>query len=285
MDKIVFIDDGHKYLYKDNSLLSGTTFIKKYSPPFDSEKMSTISAVKKIIGEDLYKRLRKEIFAFNFKPDIEDVLDIFMPICGGEDNFAEVKKSILEEWDDSGPKGTAFHKDRENEFIEAGSVINPFTGNSLPLITFDKYFDNEVYSMDLMDCPDGFYTEFLVFHKGIDHNRTICGTIDMLWIESEGKKRFTYTDDWKTNSSEPSDSKFEKMLPPVQDLFSNKHNDYILQGSLYQTMLMSHGFTPKQSAYTWVKDYDKDQLTRKPFEFMFDKIESLLEDYNNVNVC
>ena len=285
MDKIVFIDDGHKYLYKYNSLLSGTTFIKKYNPPFDSEKMSTISAVKKIIGEDLYKRLRKEIFAFNFKPDIEDVLDIFIPICGGKDNLAEVKKSILEEWDDSGPKGTSFHKDRENEFIEAGFAVNPFTGNSLPIITFDKSFDNEVYSMNLMDCPDGFYTEFLVFHNGIDPSRTICGTIDMLWIESDGENRFTYTDDWKTNSSEPSDSKFEKMLPPIQDLFSNKHNDYILQGSLYQSMLMSHGFTPKQSAYTWVKNYDKNQLTRKPFKFMFDKIELLLKDYNNVNVC
>lgn len=283
--KIYFIEEGHSYFYGTNRLISGTSFLKKFSPEFDHVRQSTISAIKKLIGDEKYKRIRKEIFSYNFNPNLEDIKDLFIDLSGGETIVEEIKNNILQEWEDSGPKGTKFHKQMELEYIDIGYEINPYTGNKLDLVTFDKMHDNEVYDMDLYKCPDGFYVEFLAYHKDIPLDKTICGTIDKLFIETIDGVRYTWTDDWKTNSSEPTESKFEKMLPPLEHLYSNKHTDYVLQASIYQSMLKSHGFTPMGSSYTWIDNYDKQKSKQKLFSLKLEDIDASINYYKNVNNC
>lgn len=197
MEKIRFEEKDHKYLYGDIYLRSVTSILSELSPEFNANYISKGSAYKKILGEEEYKRLRKEVFGFNFKPDQELFFPLFDPLCGGEDRVKLIQQEFLQEWEDSGTRGTAFHKERELESIARGYEYNPWADKDFPVITFEKNFDNEVYSMDLFEMPDGYYTELLVYDKTLPIENTICGTIDRLWIETIDGVRYTSTGDYK----------------------------------------------------------------------------------------
>jgi hypothetical protein len=278
--KIGFIEDGHIYFYEDLVLSSTTTYLSKFSDPFDPEYQSLIYAYKQALTEEEYKRLRSAVFGFDFKPPEAELNDIFIPICG--DNIEEHKNHIKYEWSQAGPKGTAFHKERELESHARGYEINPWDQKQYPLITFDKKYDNEVYDMDLSIIPDGFYTEFLVYDKALPLEKAVCGTIDLLWIETVGGVRYSDTGDYKTNSKKPEDKKFSKMKPPLNHLYQNKISDYSLQGSWYQEMMRSHGFTPRRSSFTWYEDYDVNKSLQ--FDFLVKTKEiNLIRDYIKSN--
>lgn len=282
MAKIRFEEKNHKYLLGEVSLRSVTSILSELSPEFNANYISKGSAYKRILGEDEYKRLRKEVFGFNFKPDQDLLFPIFDPLCGGEDKVKLIQQEFLQEWEDSGTRGTAFHKERELESIAIGYEINPWTGKKFKVITYDKTSDNEVYDMDIFSLPDGYYTELLVYDKTLPIENTICGTIDRLWIETIDGVRYSSTGDFKTNSNAPKNDKFSRMKPPLEHLWANKITNYSLQASWYQMMLESHGFTPKDAAFTWYKDYDVNQSKDYPVIIMRKEIELIREYVKNL---
>ena len=282
MAKIRFQEENHKYLLGEVSLRSVTSILSELSPEFNANYISKGSAYKRILGEDEYKRLRKEVFGFNFKPDQDLLFPIFDPLCGGEDKVKLIQQEFLQEWEDSGTRGTAFHKERELESIARGYEINPWTGRKSKVITYDKSSDNEVYDMDIFSLPDGYYTELLVYDKTLPIENTICGTIDRLWIETIDGVRYSSTGDYKTNSNAPKNDKFARMKPPLEHLWANKITNYSLQASWYQMMLESHGFTPKDAAFTWYKDYDVKQSKDYPVIIMRKEIELIREYVKNL---
>lgn len=284
MAKIRFEEENHKYLLGEVSLRSVTSILSELSPEFNANYISKGSAYKRILGEDEYKRLRKEVFGFNFKPDQDLLFPVFDPICGGEDKVKLIQQEFLQEWEDSGTRGTAFHKERELESIARGYEINPWTGRKSKVITYDKTSDNEVYDMDIFSLPDGYYTELLVYDKTLPIENTICGTIDRLWIETIDGVRYSSTGDFKTNSNAPKNDKFSRMKPPLEHLWANKITNYSLQASWYQMMLESHGFTPKDAAFTWYKDYDVNQSKDYPVIIMRKEIELIREYVKNLYI-
>ena len=278
MGKIGFVEDGHKYFIDDVILRGVTTVLGSYSPEFDSMYTSRVLAYKSILTEDEFKRLRKEAFGFNYKPDESIMFPLFDEICGGSENVEVTQNTILQDWLDVGTRGTALHKDRENESIARGFEINPWTHKSFPVITFPKAYDNEVYDMDLSVIPDGYYTEFLVYDKTLPLDNTVCGTIDRLWVETVDGIRYTDTGDYKYNTKAPGDSKYNKMHYPLEHLWSNKVVNYSLQASWYQQMLRSHGFVPRNSEFTWYSDGDPTETIRYPVVVMIKEIEAIRQD-------
>lgn len=196
-EKIRFEEHNHKYLFGDIRLNSVTTILSELSPPFDEKYISRNSAYKKILGADDFKRLRKEVFGFDIKPDQDSLFPLFDNICGGGDEVKIIQDEFLQDWIDSGTKGTAFHKERELESIARGYEYNHWDDKNFEVITFNKNYDNEVYSMDLYEIPDGYYTEFLVYDKTLPLEHTICGTIDCLWVQTIDGVRYSSTGDYK----------------------------------------------------------------------------------------
>lgn len=272
-EKIRFEEHNHKYLLGDIRLNSVTTILSELSPPFDEQYISRNSAYKKILGPDDFKRLRKEVFGFDIKPDQGSMFPLFDNICGGGDEVKIIQDEFLQDWIDSGTKGTAFHRERELESIDRGYEYNAWDDKNFEVITFNKDYDNEVYSMDLYEIPDGYYTEFLVYDKTLPIEHTICGTIDCLWIQTIDGVRYSSTGDYKTNSEAPKVLKFSKMSPPLNHLWANKITNYSLQASWYQKMLESHGFVPKDSSFTWFKDYDVNQSKEYPVIIMHKEVD------------
>lgn len=279
---IFFTEEGHKYVHLPTGLVltSATTVIGQFFGKFDGEYQCYVSAFKEILGEQEFLRLRKEVFGFEYKPDATVAFPFFTSICG-EEQVEEVRLQYLQKWDESAPKGTAFHKERELESIERGYEISPFTGKEFPVITFEKQYDNQVYSMDLMELQDGYYPEVLIYDKALPLDRTVCGQVDKLFIETIDGVRYTSTDDYKTQSKYPEESKYNRCTGIFSHLWDNSVTKYTLQGSYYQMMLQSHGFTPHSSAFTAYLDYDVSTAKLYPFVIKRKEIESLREFLKN----
>lgn len=279
---IYFTEEGHKYIYEPTNLQlrSTTTEIGKFFPKFDGQYQCYVSAFKEILGEKEFLRLRKEVFGFDYKPDATVAFPFFTNICG-EKEVEETRIKYLEDWDQSGPRGTAFHLERELEAIARGFEKNPFTGIDFPVITFEKQYDNQVYSMDLFELPDGYYPEVLVYDKALPIEKTVCGQVDKLWIETIDGVRYTYTDDFKTVTKYPEESKYNRATGIFSHMWANSITKYSLQGSYYQLMLESHGFTPLDSAFTCYLNYDVSTAKMYPFVVKRKEIESLREHLRN----
>lgn len=267
-------------MYKENKLNSVTTEVGKYSEPFNNMYQSRASAYKEILGEKLYLSYRKEVFGFNYRPDESILFPLFDNLCGLEE-VEEVQNKFLEKWRMSGVNGTYFHKDRENESYQRGYEINPFTGKSFDVRVLEKQYDNESWGLDLFSIPDGYYSEFIVFDNLSPLEETLCGTIDRLWVETDQDTGIRYTDtgDYKTNTDPPKVSKYNKMYPPLNHLWSNKINDYNLQASLYQNLLSTHGFTPRHSSFEHFMDYDVTRSTVYPLTLLKDEAQIILDNY------
>lgn len=281
-DKIIFIDKDHRYLWGEHELNSVTTEVSKYSSPFDSMYQSRCSAYKELVGPEEYLRLRREVFGFNYRPEESIIFPLFDTLCKVE-SVEDIQNRLLDEWVMAGVNGTAFHRDREAESFLRGFEINPFTGTEFPVQFKEKQFDNESWGLDLFSLPDGYYCEFLVFDNDSELSKTLCGTIDQLWIETDKDTGIRYTDtgDYKTNSSPPDNKKYNKMYEPLKHLWANKLTDYTLQASLYQEMLSTFGFVPRSSSFTHYTDYDVNRALSYPLNLLVDEAKLILKNYRN----
>ena len=77
-------------------------------------------------------------------------------------------------------------------------------------VTQCQSFDYESWGLNLFSIPDGYYSEFIVFDNLSPLEKTLCGTIDRMWVETDYSTGIRYTDtsDYKTNSDPPKNSKY-----------------------------------------------------------------------------
>lgn len=150
------------------------------------------------------------------------------------------KEEVQEQWKnknkESLSKGTAYHKIREDKFIEEGAYPILMEGSL-----------KKAYDLDKLEA--GIYPELIIYMP----SHKICGTSDKVEIYSD--KSFDILD-FKTNAKlrtsgemdaywNPSTKKKEKekLLPPVSHLYNCEIDKYSLQLSLYAFMLEEYGYT------------------------------------------
>lgn len=107
----------------------------------------------------------------------------------------------------------------------------------------------------------------------------IAGTMDALFYYPNNQ--CLYVGDWKTNKEYKHDDhpkgRYNKMLPPFEDLFQNEHNSYSVQVSLYRLMLAENGIETKGAFLCHLGPNDPGKIwqakdLREPLKEYLDKI-------------
>lgn len=142
------------------------------------------------------------------------------------------KETILKEWDDkrevSKQKGGKVHKYIERFLSGETTVTDPFLALNDRLPEIDAFhaawgqIQSIITTTSALECVIG------------DQELGIAGTFDLLLL--------SYTDtyhtcDWKTTKKFSVDNRFQRLLPPFDDLDDCDLSYYSLQSSLYRLIL------------------------------------------------
>ena len=209
-----------------------------------------------------------------------------------EEDIEKCLEAIKLKWDDkrdgANLKGNSYHRSREISAIKNGFEINAYDNKEYPVHvellagTFEKQgsdpretvlrgidFADKKYTVldNLMDLPDGFYPELLLWNDEYQ----VAGTADRVFIETILGERFVDIDDYKTNAVLKRTSfyvrgkGYKMLLPPVNHLMDCKHVRYNLQVSMYGFFLEQMGFTVRQVGYHHLNvlnklDYLRDEV-------------------------
>lgn len=273
-DKIIFFESEHVYYLNGKKVPSVGSILKRMKYPYNSNYWLAYKALQDTLPTQF--QARKEFTKAKHYHHDNFTEKVINPVLADHPEIAkdyfEKRKEYINLWDfkrdNAAFRGTRFHKIMEDADREAGGRINPWTGNfckhinsKMDLSTCDNYAIKE----KLYDLEDGYYTELLVF----DHELGICGQADMVWIETIGRYRYIWINDWKTNEKKPGKGGMDSYLPPFEKLKASKHQGYEFQINLYAYMLYRAGFKVKNLGYEWVKGYNPE--TTELVEFKFDK--------------
>jgi hypothetical protein len=150
----------------------------------------------------------------------------------------------VEKWDkkrnDSCERGSTYHKMKEDLVYNCG--VDNKGGRLYTTINWEQKLRMNTSHSEL---PDGVYLELRIwlFRLGIS------GTIDKVYITTEGKTRYVDIEDYKTNekidteSHKFRDGNYKMMRSPVSHLMDCNFNHYQLQLSLYGYILEQFGYT------------------------------------------
>jgi hypothetical protein len=288
MKKIFFIADGHSYwldetdhlsthkipekqgLIKKLSSVSG--FYGRFFPEYDRNYWLTYKSLQ-ACDPDVFAEIKKDFKSPKPNPDV------FFPHVMSRidsDSFFDIRQEMAEFWEfkmnNSSFLGTQFHYVQEQKAKDQGFVVNCWTGEKFDLVSWDKRFDNESYSDNLMDLPDGAYVELLLFNL----DKGLAGQIDQCFIKTIKKKRYFWLNDFKTNEKIDKSS-LDRGLDPISHLNASKHTKYSMQASIYAWMLKSAGFIPVEIGYTKYKNFDENCYENVKVEPFFDEIQKMFE--------
>lgn len=273
-DKVVFFDDSHTYWIGNRKLSSVGSFISSVFPKYDEQYWLTHSAIKSICEKEYMEHYRS--FG-KFKPDSMELFGPFLKNID-VDQYHEALVATKDKWgrkrNESAFNGSNFHDQMEKEVIEAKGKENPFTGQWFGHNHKEFEYDNESWNLDLSTLEDGVYTELLLF----DLDLGIAGQADEVYIETVAGVRYADINDHKTNEKKPSKTAPSYCYDPISHLYNSKHNVYAIQVHLYGHLLKSHGFFPRNLAYTWYKKYDKNQATIVLLDDYFDDVDKIVAE-------
>lgn len=193
----------HRYLYKGEQLIGGSTYIKKWIKEFDKERISAIYA----------------------------------------DNMGFKQSEVLAFWESGGKVaadfGTAIHQAMEHyeKYKKMGKIIQekkdlPFNKAMPSHPALRKIVEEFVAKFGDSDV----LTE--VFVTNVEQG--ICGMIDRLLV-LDSKKKICRVQDYKVNIGSEDENK-DKFLGQFADLPKNKLSKYQLQLSVYARMLQLSGW-------------------------------------------
>ncbi len=200
-NEVVYYDEPHKYYLNGKNLISTTTLIHKYEPPFDEEYWSIEKAYK-----------------YNIHP--EEIKDAW--------KFINVKGTM---------KGSIIHDYAENKFLNKifkypkDSIIKEFGFD--PIIDeyniTKRHVDNfhKIAKNKLIPIK----TECIIY----DEESMVGGMFDMLFYNVTKNEYQIY--DWKTNKSFSMFNERYKMLGCLSDLDNCDFETYSLQLSLYKYII------------------------------------------------
>lgn len=239
---IEYIDSSHSYFINGKRAISGTSFIKKFSTPFD-----TLSQAEK--------------YAKKHGMDVQDVIQL---------------------WDDkrdaSTIKGTHVHSYAEHKYMN--KKYEPNFDNAE--IRFFEYASEKVYQPYIKCTQhfDKFYEDskksLIPIKSEVvvgDEDLLICGMLDQLFWNIKMKELQVW--DWKTNKEIAKYSIYkQRMLAPIAHMHDCEYNKYSLQTSLYKYIIEKNTglkigncylvhLTEHKDTYEVIKtDYKKNEIEK-----------------------
>jgi len=267
---IIFSEKDHSYTHLEtgNKLSGWTSFIKKFTKPFDSENQLVCSAYKILLGAEEYNKIIKSKFGRLYSLDTKDVAEYLSSSLNKD--ISGIIHEINYEWEYSKILGSKFHKKLEDRAYELGYEISPFDDKKYKTITVEKQYDNQSLCDNLFDLEDGYYPELLVWDNTVGQERSPVTQIDCCFIETdEDGNRYVDINDIKTNGTRPAPFKGSFMLEPLDAYHDDTVNKYKLQVMFGGKLMSTFGFIPRYVAFTHYLNYDENQS--KIFPAKYDK--------------
>lgn len=275
--KVAFNEANHLYFNTDNpdnTYISVTTLIHRFTQPFDKDFWSAYKALEKLLPRDSWAIEKKSLLASKkFNKSILEVYNI------SELDFNKAQQGILDDWDEENrracERGTKIHSDLEQSFYKKAHNI------SLAKYGIGGKFECKKDYPEL-DLEYGVYPEYLIYRESDDKILRIAGQIDLL-IKSGNEIILV---DYKTNKKIDLKSGFNastksnvKMLYPLNNLQDCNFYHYSMQLSTYAWMLqkLNPNFIIKDLI---ISHYDHDgNNTLYHCEYLKSEVERMLYYY------
>jgi hypothetical protein len=200
-------------MFNDDNFSFDTT-LHKYR--YDSIELTSVTT---LIGNEIKPKFKSDYWA-NIKAKERGIS----------------KKEILNEWrylaKQGSSRGNIIHEFLEWKIKNNNQYIN-INGYKKDLIIYNKL----QYAQKIIDWLFQTFQYIIPELKVFNIKWKIAGTIDIIPIMSNGN---IYIFDYKTNKN-LSFHKYEKLLPPFNDLYNNDFNIYSLQISTYIAILNEIG--------------------------------------------
>jgi len=181
------------------------------------------------------------------------------------------QEEILKEWqalnDYANDIGTQTHEWIEDYYNQ---IWKPLPTNPDVINRINKF--NTIFASHL------FKLKPLVMEKRVFSKKyPIAGTIDSLFLY---KDKIIIVD-YKTNKkwTDDSNTTWDKLLPPFEDMYDNQHNTYSIQISLYATILREWGFNVAGGYLLYIGPNDEAKLFK--CHNLIETIENFLPTYTN----
>lgn len=240
----IFNEEQHAYSLNGTSLKSVTTFLKKFSKPFDEEFWSKKKAKDALLskGDELTQ---------------ENILAEQIIIKQSWKNKAAVSCDL----------GTAVHL-----YIEEFTANRNITPTNDEIVKSRIVKFHEIYDNKLKDSIIPVGQEIRIFNEKLG----LAGTIDALYIR-RGKLEIW---DYKTNAEFKNDESknYSKLLEPFKDHWENDLNKYSIQLSLYKLILATVGIkVDGENVLLHIPPGENKAVLHKCKDFVY-----VLEDYFKV---
>jgi hypothetical protein len=195
-----FNDLNHTYINDSGvQYLSATSFVKKFVKPFDRDHIAAKFAKKN-------------------KRTIEDVINEWKKVS-----------------DEAIKKGIAYHKLKEEELLESGSILIEDQAHSI----IPPEYEGETKVSNSLKLEPGVYPELIVWSD----RYKIAGQADYIEITKSGKINIT---DYKTskeikkNAFKRWDGSMDMMSYPLNNFEDCNFNHYCIQINLYAFLIKQH---------------------------------------------
>ncbi len=278
---VTFTDHDHSYWLGDERLESVSHVFKHFVKPYNALYHSLRMALKELrpgIYSSVPKGRSDDEFAKYLIPVAMKYPDV---VSRAADIRAEWLAGALE----STTGGTTIHTYLEDRSIERGWERNPFTGHRSPVFkSLIEGANNRAFSDNLLDLPDGYYPELLMFNKKF----MIAGQSDKVFIHTKSdRSRWAYFDDWKTDKPErmtrsafwhPTYGK-QKFLAPIDHIEDAAINTYEFKIGIYAWMMEQFGFNIGGIRITHV-DRLTGAVTIYPLRYKQLEVSMLLDAYH-----
>ena len=214
--------------------------------------------------------------------------DILMPVVVKYKDVLKAAEDLRKEWTTKASKstgeGTLIHTYLEDRSVARGYEINPFNGRRMVINpSLVPGANNRAYCRDLIDIPDGYYPELVLFNR----RAKLAGQTDKgyIWTDLDGTRN-AFLDDWKTDIPEkmvrtafwhPTYGK-DYLLDPLQHLENASVNNYEIKVSLYAWMLAEAGFKIRGMRITHINK-ETGEVTIHPLTYRGLEISNLIDLY------
>lgn len=238
---ITFKEETHQYFNQAGvEYTPVSNVISKFKQPFYSEFWSLYKSIEAVLTPEEFSKYKLLLLQCNLN-DIKLGKVVDTAFYNIRDKIYDKQKEILFSWDDiklkACFKGTAFHKDKENEILKNKGVDTTHT--------FIPLGDNGDY---LKTLKNGIYPELRVWSDEF----LVCGTSDIVIIEDG----FVDIDDYKTNkainikSYKDKRNVYQMMKSPIGHLYDCNYTHYSLQLSMYMYFLECLDYKPRSIKFT-----------------------------------
>lgn len=249
-ERITFISSSHEYFKGNIKYVSATTLKKAFVPIFDKNYWSLYTAIRLHLGKEKegFSKYLKQHYGHDIKYKDLGHLEIIAGLI--DENIFNKAEKIADDWENykifRGKIGSKYHAEKELEAYQ----------NGYDTIGIHEAQTQGIYSYDLKQLKDGFYSELLlyvdyVFDKSNNLiDARISGQADKVIITTDGDTRWVDIDDYKTCAKISTENKFQKMLYPLDKFEACDVMEFAVQLNIYGFLLEEWGFKVRSLRFT-----------------------------------